>query len=183
MNGTEEIGISIIAKRYSDALIELGEKGAQLDEFDKDLQNIRATLDLNEDLVIFLEHPTISVDEKKEIIDRIFGNFISKYVMNFMKLLLDKNRIFIFPAIVSNYHLTLNKIRNISVANIITAVEIDEETINRVKEKLEKLFKQKIEVQKIVDPEIIAGMIIKVGDKTIDGSIKTKLENMKRHII
>jgi F-type H+-transporting ATPase subunit delta len=77
----------------------------------------------------------------------------------------------------------LNKKRNISIAEVITAVEIDENTVQKLKYKLEEVFNCTVEITHSVDSEIIAGMIVKIGDKTIDGSIKTKFENMKKQLI
>ena len=175
-------GISLIAERYAIALFDLGEKDNRLDEYDADLQKINATFSSSTDLVMFLEHPTVNIDDKKEIIDSIFKNQVSQYILNLMKLLLERNRIFIFTAIVNNFHIILNKKRNIMLARVITAVEISDEIKNRVKSKLENKFSKRVELESRINPEIIAGMIVEIGDKVLDGSIKTKLENMKRQL-
>lgn len=183
MSSTNKAEITLIAERYAIALFELGEKDNKLDEYDADLQKIKATLDLSKDLSVFLAHPTISIGDKKEILDSIFKSEISQHSLNLMKLLLDRNRIFILTAIVNNFHTILNKKKNIVLARVITAVEINEDIKNRVKGKLENKFSKQIELESKIDPEIIAGMIVEIGDKIIDGSVKTKLENMRRQLI
>lgn len=183
MSNANKFGLSIIADRYAIALMDLAQKQDMFDKFDADLALVKETLNINNDLKDFLEHPLIQSNDKKEVIDRIFGNYVSVYTLNLIKLLIDKNRIFILSILADHYKALLNKKRNISTAQIITAIEIDEDTKNRVKEKLERVFNQTIEIETAVDKDIIAGMIVKIGDKVIDGSIRTKLETMKKQVI
>lgn len=183
MSETSTFGLSIIADRYASAFMDLAEKQDLLDKFDSDLALIKETINSNVELKDFLGHPLIQINDKKEIVDRIFREHISVFTLNLIKLLIDKHRIFIMPLVASHYKELLNKKRNISTAQIITAIEIDEEVKNRVKEKLERALSKTINIETVVDKEIIAGMIVKIGDKVIDGSIKTKFENMKRQVI
>ncbi len=183
MSEAKVFNLSIVADRYSIAFIELAEKHNELDKFNTDLALVKQTIKENRDLKDFLEHPLIQINDKKEIIDRVFKDYISVYTVNLIKLLIDKNRIFILSLISDHYKEHLNKKRNISTAKVITAVEIDEETRNRLKEKLENIFNEKIIIETTIDKEIIAGMIVRIGDKIIDGSIKTKLETMKKQLI
>jgi F-type H+-transporting ATPase subunit delta len=183
MSETNSFGLSIITDRYATAFMELAEKQDMLDKFDYDLALVKETIKTNKELQDFLEHPLIQSNDKKEVIDRIFREHISIYSLNLIKLLIDKNRIFILALLADHYKALLNKKRNISTAQIITAIEIDEDTKNRVKEKLEMVFNKTIEIKTVLDKEIIAGMIVKVGDKVLDGSIKTKFENMKKQVL
>lgn len=175
--------LSIIADRYAIAFMDLAQKQDLFDKFDSDLVLVKETVNANKDLKAFFEHPLIKSNDKKEIFERVFSEHVSVYTLNLMKLLIDKNRIFILAVLADHYKALLNKKRNISTAQIITAIEIDQETKNRVKEKLERILNKTIEVETKIDKEIIAGMIVKVGDKVIDGSIKTKFENMKKQVV
>jgi len=183
MSNGNKIGLSTIANRYATALFELGEKHDKLDNFSDDLSLIASTLESNSELQLFLQHPTIPLFEKKDVIDKIFRNNINIEVLNVLKLLLDRNRLFIFDSFVKNYRQILYKQRNIAVAEVITAINIPQETINQIKNQLEKVLNQAIIVDSKIDPDIIAGMIIKVGDRFIDGSIRTRLENMKKQLM
>lgn len=183
MSNGNNNGLSTIASRYATALMELGEKYNQLDVFNSDMNIINQTFVSYEDLSKFLSHPTIAINEKKEIIDKIFRDTTSPIILNTLKLLLDRNRFFLFSSIANHYKMLLFKKRNILVAEVSTAIEINEEIKDRVKNQLEKLFNKNITLEHKVKPEIIAGMIIKIGDKVIDGSIKSKFETMKRKIM
>lgn len=177
------IKLSIIAEHYALAMAELGEKHKLLDEFKSDLAVIKATLDTNRELGMFLEHPGIPATDKKDIADKIFGGHISGYVLNLLKLLVDRNRISVYSSLVRHYNKILNKKRNITVAQVITAIETDDETRQRIKNKLKNLFTQNIELEQQVDPAIIGGIIVKISGRVIDGSIKTRLENMKKQLL
>ncbi|OGI22042.1 MAG: ATP synthase F1 subunit delta [Candidatus Melainabacteria bacterium RIFOXYA12_FULL_32_12] len=183
MTKGNNIGLSTIADRYAIAMIDLGEKTNQLDILGDDLSKINNTFKSNPELLKFLEHPTITADDKKDVINKIFKDAVTDYALSLTKLLLDRNRIFLFPYLVSHYNDILSKKRNITVAKIITAIDIDDDTKNRVKDKLEKALSCSIKLETRINPDIIAGMVIKIGDKIIDGSIKTKLENMKKQLI
>ncbi|HBG50165.1 MAG TPA: hypothetical protein DDW90_11875 [Cyanobacteria bacterium UBA9971] len=183
MSDTNTFGLSIIADRYALAFMDLAQRQDMFDKFDSDLALVKETVAVNKDLKDFVEHPLIQASDKKEVIDKIFREHVSVYTLNLIKLLIDKNRLHILAILADHYKALLNKKRNISTAQIITAIEIDEETKNRVKEKLQKVFSKTIEVETSIDKEIIAGMIVKVGDKIIDGSIKTKFENMKKQVV
>jgi F-type H+-transporting ATPase subunit delta len=173
----------ITAKRYVGALMQLAEENGLTDSVKNDLDTISETYMTNSELLSFLEHPVIPAEEKKDAVSLIFKDHVSEYVLNFLKLLIDRNRISILPSIIDIYSEMLNKKRNISIAEVITAVEIDENTVQKLKYKLEEVFNCTVEITHSVDSEIIAGMIVKIGDKTIDGSIKTKFENMKKQLI
>jgi len=183
MSDTNTFGLSIITDRYAIAFMGLAEQQDMLDKFDQDLAIIKETVNSNKDLKDFLEHPLIQSSDKKDVTERIFRDHVSGFSINLIKLLIDKNRILILSMLADHYKALLQKKRNISTAQIITAVEISEDVKYRVKEKLERIFSRTIEIETTVDKEIIAGMIVKIDDKIIDGSIKTKFENMKKNII
>lgn len=168
---------------YATAMIQLAEQNGCLDSVNADLHLMKEIIGSHKELKGFLEHPLIEKPDKKDALEKIFRENITSWSMNLVKLLLDNNRMFLLPSIAEQYSKLLSEKRNIDTAQVITAVEIDENTINRVKEKLEKLFNSKINIETHVDKDIIAGMIVKIRDKIIDGSIRTKFENMKKQLI
>lgn len=176
-------GVSIIAKRYALALIELGEENSQLDRFDGDLNVVKQTILENRELSEFLEHPEVSSVDKKEVIEDIFKEHISEIILSTVKLLIDRNRIFILAPLSNTYHKQLNKMNNILEAVVIAAIQLDGETLGRIKQKLEDIYQKTLEISFKVDKEIIAGIVVKVEDKVIDGSIKNRLDKMKNQFI
>ena len=182
MSETGHLGLSIVTEKYAIAMIELAEKHDLLDTVNADLYLIKDIINSSIELQKFIEHPLINREDKKDVLEKIFKEDVSQYSLNLIRLLSDRNRLFILRLISDYYNKILCKKRNIDTAQVITAVLIDENTVKRIREKLEKMFQKQIKIEQKIDKDIIAGMIVKVGDKVIDGSIKTKFENMKRQL-
>lgn len=174
---------SIVADRYSNALVRLVQEGRiSYEKISEDLVNIKETLSKSKDLAEFLENPIISADDKKEIINRIFSSEVDALILNFLKVLIDKNRFITFYEIYESYSKTVDSIKNISRVNVVSAVQIPDDAKARLKEKLEYKLKKSVILDLDIDSNIIAGLIIKIGDDVIDMSLKHKLEDLSKNI-
>lgn len=177
-----QIGITLIADRYAEAILELAQEKECLEYVKNDLLIVTATLQQTPDLKEFMEHPIVSVKDKKEVLQTIFADKVNPYVINLMKILLDRNRLFILTAIADSFKKLFNKRFNIALATVTTAIEIDEDTKNNIKEKLSQLLSKQVELNTKVNTDIIGGVIIQIEDSIIDGSINGRLEDLKRQI-
>ncbi len=173
----------VVAKRYSKALEELAKSDEDLNVIYENLVSVQKTIKECPDLESFIEHPSFSIALKKEIFNEIFGGKISVDVMNFLFVLLDRNRIFALGAIINSLKELMNQKYNIMVIRAISAIELSDEVKTKLTQKLETVCNKKIQLDTKVDESLIAGMILKIGDKTIDGSVKARLESMKRTLI
>lgn len=176
-------GLSIVAEKYASAMIQLAEKQGQLDKINADLYLVKDTVKSSKDLQDFLEHPLITAVDKKEVLEKVFKDHIDLTTMNLLRVMADNNRLYLLSFIADCYNKILSEMRNIETAMVITAIPIGEDVLNRVKAKLESLFNKQVKLEPSVDESIIAGMIVKIKDKVIDGSIRTKFENMKKQLI
>lgn len=176
-------GLSIITDKYAEAMVQLAEKHGLLDNINDDLYLLKDIVTQNDELKQFIEHPLINSEDKKDVLEKVFAEHITPMSLNMVRLLADNNRLYLLSYIADSYNKILCDMRNIDTAQVITAIPIDENIINRVKEKLEKLFSKRINIKPQVDEEIIAGMIVKIRDKVIDGSVRTKFETMKKQLI
>ena len=113
------------------------------------------------------------------IIDSIDADVVTG---NFLKLLVQKKRAEILPEIAEEFQIMVDDDKNISHGTVISAVELDAELQGKVQATLEKLTGKKVELTASVDPSIIGGVIAKVGDLVLDGSIKTQLASLKDSI-
>lgn len=167
-----------IAKRYASALCAFEERAKIFDE----LKEVLSVISNSDDLRQFLVNPIVSVDDKKEIIAKVFENLDSN-TMNFLFLLADKNRIGYFDSIFQQFGHELDEINNVKRVEIVSAVELNEDEKFRVKDKLQRKLSCDIAPIYRIDESIVAGLIIKIGDKVIDNSLKTRIESMKRQLI
>jgi len=174
---------NIISKRYSDALVELIKStDLSYDKIYSELIAIANTLSQSPDLNDFFMNPLISVEDKKDIIDEIFTNEINSLIVNFLKVLVDKDRFSAFEEITSTFKETVDKVNNISRVKVTSAVNLSEDSKNRLKNKLEEKMKKIVTLDWEINPEIIAGLVIQMGDNVIDTSLKNKLEDLSKTI-
>lgn len=176
--------IQLIADRYADALINLVQSGnISYEKVSQDLDIISQTLVQSPDLREVLDNPIISTEDKKDVIDSIFGSEIDRLVINFLKIVVEKKRFFTFKEIQSEYKKRLDQINNISRIKVTSAVDLNDEMKNKIIDKLQTKLQKTVEVDWDKDEEIIAGLIIKMGDNIIDTSLKNKLEDLSKNIV
>ena len=171
-----------IARQYSKALYEIGKENDNLFELYDELKELHQTLNENEELSKALFHQRVLVEEKQKVFKRVFEGKLSDDIYKFMLLLIEKRRIYFLENIVQEFRRLVYKHENIITVEVTTAVEMQEETREKLKAKLKEYVDKKIEMEEYCDPDIIGGMIIKVGDYLIDGSIKSKLESLEEKI-
>ena len=175
---------TLIAERYSDALISIAEQGElTYDKICAELMLIRETLDQSKDLSEILVNPIVSIENKKEIIDKVFTGEINVLILNFLKVLIDKNRFDAFEDIFEFFNKSIDKINNLKRVQVTSAIEMSEELKNKLKSKLEAKLHASVIIEPDVNPEIIAGLVIKIEDNVIDMSLKHKLENLDKYIV
>ena len=177
-----------IAKNYARALFELGElSGNDLslqETILSELNNINEIINKVKDAKVIFTTPVIAKDEKKELIQKLLQGKIDQKVLNFLFLLIDKQRFNMLPEIQDELNKLVNKLKGIVVAEISSASALDNETLEKLKQKLENILTKdkKILVESKIEPELIGGIKVKMDDLVFDGSIKGKLENLKRRL-
>lgn len=175
---------TIIAKRYADALIRIAKEGKlTFEKISKDLALIKEILSQSNDLKAVLVNPVVSVEDKKEILDKVFSTEIDVLIINFLKLLTDKNKFTIFDDVLEAYSKLIDGIDNVKRVIVTSAVAMPEDAKSRLKQKLEEKLKANVVMDLNINKEIIAGLVIKIDDNIIDMSLKHKLEDLSKNII
>lgn len=174
----------LIADRYADALVELARDGKlTYEKISTDLNLVKEILYQSKDLYDVLVNPVVSVENKKEIIDKVFAGEIDVLIVNFLKVIIDKNRFSVFDEVLDAYNKSLDDINNISRINVTSAVEMSTDAKNKLKIKLEEKLRKNVILDLNVNSDIIAGLVIKIGDNVVDMSLKHKLEDLSKSII
>ncbi len=169
----------LIERRYAEALIGVGLKNNTLDLLQSELNQVDEVIDSNSELKKFLNSPVVDTAGKKAVIEKLFGKSLGANTLNFLRLLIDKNRIREISGIVNQYTVLADSIRECLNIKVITSAEIPKNQLNMIGEKFKKLYGSKdIKINHVVDESIIGGVIVKIGDKMIDGSIKGKIDGM-----
>lgn len=168
-----------LAVTYAQAIYELASEKGMLEAVEKQLRQVEETVKGHEDLATLLYHPRVPVQAKKETINRVFGMSLADFVKNFLLLLVDKRRETALPAIVSEYVKLANKARNIIEAEVISAMELTVEQEQQLIAKLAQTTGHNVIIKTAVDASLIGGVIVKIGDKLIDGSVARQLKAME----
>lgn len=169
-----------LAKRYSDAIISVAQDRNEVDDVFADIKNVSECLSLVEKMKMFLVHPVIPVSEKKDMISSIFKGKIKESSLNLLLILLEKNRFNILDTIKYCYESAMDDAKNVIKVSVVSAVEIDEDLKEKLQKKLEKKLSKSVKFEFEINPAIIAGLILKIQDKTIDGSLASRLEGFKK---
>ena len=169
-----------LAKRYSEALTEVAKNKNELDTVWTDLQTVEESITSVKEMVNFLSHPVIPVFENKDMVKSVFEGKINNDVLNLLYILLEKNKINLLSTILYCFEESMDEAKNILKVGVVSAAEIDEDLKQKLKEKLESKLNKSVKFDFETKPEIIAGVVLKIQDKVIDGSMAAKLEGFKK---
>lgn len=174
--------MAVIAKRYAEALINTAAEENAVTKFEEQLEALLVTVS-DKSLRDILDYPGINLSTKKELMKNIMDNRFDKYLVNFFMLLLDKGRQEYFNEIVLEYKKMSKQYRGILHVEVTSAVELDKMQLERIQEKVKSQYNSdNLSIKTVVDPSVIGGVKLKIGDTVIDGTIKTRIENMSKVI-
>ena len=167
------------ARRYSAALLGFALETNTLDKVLKDMEHIHLTIQNSRELVLFLRNPLIKAAKKREAINLIFGKTISKEVNAFFDLVASKARFDLIPGIAQAFIDAYRKHQGIEVVHVFYAEEPAQEQLDRIKKALELKTGKSVEIVTRHKPGLIGGLVVKIDDTVIDGSVKHKLEQLQ----
>ncbi|WP_373897948.1 F0F1 ATP synthase subunit delta [Haloimpatiens sp. FM7315] len=170
-------------KRYALALYEVAESKGKVEEYLKDLEEIVDIIKNDSDFLQVIKHPEISISKKKKIFINVFKDKIDEELLSFLLILIEKDRILYLEEKLNEMkkiHLEKN---NILLAKIKTVVPLNDEEKNKLVEKLKSMYDKDIILEEKIDKSIIGGVYVRVGDDVIDGTIKTKIKEIRRIVL
>jgi F-type H+-transporting ATPase subunit delta len=167
------------ARRYAQAVFAIALEKKDLERWRTDLQKITDAVG-NETFLAVLESPKIKFKEKSRLLERLGG--IDPMVLNLVRLLIARGGVNMIPEIAAEYRLLLDEYRGIQTAAVVTAVPLDSEDKDKLAKNLGARVEKKIVLDAAVDPEIIGGIVARVGGKLLDGSTRSKLIALKKEL-
>lgn len=174
----------LVSKTYGEALFELAVEENKVDVFMEEMEGIQAVLEQNEDFGKLMNHPKILKEEKIEVIENVFKGRISDELTGFLILIITKDRYSEIDAILNYFLSEIKKYKGIGIAYVTSASELKKEQKAAIEQKLlETTSYQKMEMHFDVQSELIGGMIIRIGDRVVDSSIRTKLNELTRQLV
>ncbi|MBN1850254.1 MAG: ATP synthase F1 subunit delta [Deltaproteobacteria bacterium] len=174
---------SRLAKRYAKALFSLGQEDGSYSQYGKELKEFADFCRENSDFGNAIANPVFAADDRKKVLEYVLlKSQFSIMTKNFLNLLLEKNRIGAIGAISDFYSKLTDEASNISGAEIITAKPLKDEALRKIIESLEKLTSKKIRASVKEDDNLIGGVLVRIGDLVLDGSVKAQLEGLKESL-
>ncbi len=169
------------AVRYAKSLIDLGVDKNVLEDLNRDMNSLTEALE-NRDLRLLVKSPIINGDKKLAIFKEIFGNSASEVTMTFYELVMKKGREVILPEVAKAFTEQYKKLKHITGVRLTTATPLNEATLNEIKAALlgSSHTDTAVDIETIVDPNIIGGFVVEMGDKLYDASVAYKLDQIKR---
>ncbi len=168
----------VYAKRFSQAVFKIALEKKELDRWQSDLSKI-ASLGEDATLISLLQDPRLHFDSKAKLLSERLGD-INPLALNLVYLLVARGRLGLAGKIADEYQRLLDSYRGIDHAAVTTAVPLNHEDERQLSERLSALFNKKIVLKSEVDPELIGGIVARVGGKLLDGSTRNRLEVLKR---
>jgi len=169
--------------RYAKALIEISQEQNCLENVKEDMQLFTKVISENRELAVVLKNPIVPAFKKKAILKALFEKRIQTITFKAFELIISKNRENILDEIAVQFVAQYNLIKGIVVANVTTPYTLDISQKGDISKLVESITQKKVELEEVVDDSLIGGFVLKIGDKQIDESVKSKLAKIQRALV
>jgi len=168
------------ARRYADAVFEIAQSEGHLDEWEQELVLLVGVL-WPPEISSWLANPSVAAADKDALIQTGLAS-AREGARNLARLLVTRGRANLAPAILEAYRGRLDEERGIAHATVTTAVPLSDQELSQVNARLTELTGRQVKMETTVDPLIIGGVVVRIGDKLIDGSTRARLQELKRRL-
>jgi F-type H+-transporting ATPase subunit delta len=171
-----------IARRYARALYEMADSKRVVDRIDGDVEMILASLSGSPELYRFFADPVLSAEKKRRVIAALFGPRIHEVMASFLALLVDKRREPLFPDVARSYRDLRDAQTNVVRAEARVALPLPAAEMQRLQTALERLTGRSVRLNTRVDPTIVGGVVVRVGDTVYDRSVANQLARLRNQM-
>lgn len=173
----------LVSSTYSQALFETGIEDGTLDNLYEEAGVVLRVLSENPDFSRLMNHPKIMREEKEQIVESVFRGRLSDEFTGFLKIIVTNRRYGEIDAIIADFVRKVKEYKKIGVAYVVTPLELSEDQKKAVKQKLlDTTGYVSMEMNYDIDESLIGGMVIRIGDRVVDSSIKSKLAELKKEL-
>lgn len=173
---------NIVSIRYANALFNVAREIDSLDKIGDDFKLVVDLVNKEENLKQFINHPQVTNEDKKNVLKELVEGRISKELINFLYILIDKKRFKNIQEICNVFIQKTNEEKNLAVVNVKTATDLTENHLKAIKNTISKKINKNIELNVEKDKSIIGGLVLRIGDRVIDGSISYQLKTLEKEL-
>ena len=184
----QPVGVSpsaprLMADGYASSLVEMAKVAAGLDAVDKDLRFVAETLSGHLELRKTLNDAQVSLERKNAVLEELFGNKVEPVTLNFVRFLANMGRVDNLPDIAELFAKRLEAEENKIIAEVTTAIPLDAGHSARLTKKLSELTGREVAVRAKVDEGLIGGIVVRIGGKLLDGSVRNQLSRLRQQML
>ena len=174
----------LVSKTYGEALFETAMEGQKAEELLEEVRTVREILEQNPEFDNLMKHPSVPKLEKMQVVEQVFKGNVSDELTGLLKLVVEKERYRDLQAIFQYFIDKVKEVSGIGVAYVTTATELTPEQKESVKAKLLATTSyQTMEMHYQTDTSLIGGMVIRINDRVVDSSIRTKLNDLTKQLL
>lgn len=166
------------ALRYAKATLNLAKDKGLAKEVNDDMLLITQTINENHDLLVLLKSPIVKATDKKNVLSSIFKSKTNPITLGVINLLIENKRIELLPLVAKEYVIIYDFLKGIEIAHVTTAVPLTKELEAKILNKIKEFSNNDISFENKIDPSIIGGFILRVGDKQLDSSVSGQLKGL-----
>lgn len=172
----------LVSRVYANALFEAAIEVQNVDRIYEELGYVCQTVESHPELFELMKTPKLNIEEKKAIVSEIFGGTLCPEMHNFIKILLDKRRGSELLSIKSTFEERYHEHKKVSYAKVESAVSVSKAELDTLKDKLSAMTGTEVIIENVIDPSVIGGLVVRIGDKVIDGSVRRRISELKEEL-
>ncbi|HEY8921246.1 MAG TPA: ATP synthase F1 subunit delta, partial [Candidatus Limnocylindria bacterium] len=169
------------ARRYAEAAFEIGRADGTLDAWERDMATIGATM-RHPELRSLLQHPAVPFADKERVLRRVMGRGVAAAPINLVLLMVRRGRPGAIDRMIERFTELLRRHRGIALAEVRTALPLDDGQRAELASRLRALTGSEIEMDETVDPDLIGGIAVRIGDELYDASVRSRLERLRARL-
>jgi F-type H+-transporting ATPase subunit delta len=170
------------ARRYAEAAFEIAQRDGSVDAWRTELEKAAAVLG-DERIANYLTNPAVPLEARAALLEKALGGSVSGPVRNLIQLQLRRGRIDQLPRVASEFRRLDNRRQGITVATATSAAALTPDEVRALTTRLEQFTGGRVELDVQVDPSLLGGLIVRVGDRLIDGSVRGRLERLRNQLV
>ena len=168
----------VVQKKYAEALYQMAIEHDKVDKITEEVKVVKKIMNEQKDLMKVLYHPQVNQQAKMDIVKNIFNQRISEELIGMIIITIEKKRQGILDKIFDEYINLVRRKKNISIANVTSAIKLSDEYIRKIHDKLKQTLNKEVEINAIIDRKVIGGLRIQLDNTVFDRTIKNKIENL-----
>ena len=169
-------------RRYAEAAFEVAIRDDTVEAWRAELDNA-ASIVSDERVARILANPALALEQRTEMVGKIFGNVVSPPVLNLIKLMIRRGRIHGMPRLAAEFRRLDNARQGITLATATSAAPLTKDEVRALTRRMEQFTGGRVELEVQVDPSLLGGVVVRLGDRLIDGSVRGRLERLRNQLV